>query len=100
MKAPSLSGWTFQSESNGSTKNQLKHTRRPVSSFFRNRAEETDCESESCEPSDQTDQPEGLRLSAVSLPAVIGVFCRSNLKTTGEIKKVSELGVWVAHFRC
>ncbi len=33
----------------------------------------------------------------MSLPAVVGVFCRSNLKTTGEIEKVSELGVGVAH---
>jgi hypothetical protein len=25
------------------------------------------------------------------------VFCRSNLKTTGEIEKVSELGAGIAH---
>ena len=87
----------LQGKPHGTTKNQLQHTGSPVSSLFWDRAKEVQ-EQDGCrEGSDNPNQSDSVPFQPVPLPAFIGVFCASDLNTTGEIQERFEISIGIAH---
>ena len=75
----------------------MQYASSPVSSLFWDGAKEAQ-EQDGCrEGSNNPNQTDSVPLQPVPLPAVIRVFCASDLNTTGEIQERLEISIGITH---